>query len=99
MGLSITIAEKLQDEILLGFNNVLYVNLKPYSQYGVIGLQTPYYSVSNMNQRCRWVFKSGWSSSNTVGIIGPLLVGIGLSETPNSRWAKAHPAHPLTASL
>ena len=25
----------LQDEILLGFNNVLYVNLKPYSQYGV----------------------------------------------------------------
>ena len=34
--LRITIAEKLQDEILLGFNNVLYVNLKPYSQYGVI---------------------------------------------------------------
>ena len=29
--LRITIAEKLQDEILLGFNNVLYVNLKPYS--------------------------------------------------------------------
>ena len=66
LGLSITIAEKLQGEILLGFNNVLYVNLKPYSQYGVIGLQTSYYSVSNMNQRCRWVFKSGWSSSNTV---------------------------------
>ena len=31
LGLRITIAEKLQDEILLGFNNVLYVNLKPYS--------------------------------------------------------------------
>ena len=83
--------KKIQDEILLGFNNVLYVNLMP-TQYGVIGLQTPYYSVSNMNQRCRWVFKSGWSRSNTVGIIGA-------PETPNSEWAKAHQAHPLTTSL
>jgi len=24
----------------------------------------------------------------------PLLVGIGLTELPNSKWAKAHPAHP-----
>ena len=29
----------------------------------------------------------------------PTLVGIGLTETPNSRWALAHPAQPLTASL
>ena len=28
----------------------------------------------------------------------PPLVGIGLTEIPNSGWAKAHPAHPLTAS-
>ena len=27
------------------------------------------------------------------------LVGIGLTELPNSRWAKAQPAHPLAASL
>ena len=27
------------------------------------------------------------------------LVGIGLTETSNSGWAKAHPAHPLTTSL
>ena len=26
-------------------------------------------------------------------------VGIGLTETPNSGWAKAHPVHLLTASL
>ena len=36
-------------------------------------------------QRCRWFFKSGWASSNAVGVIG-------LTELPNSRWAKAHPA-------
>ena len=29
----------------------------------------------------------------------PPLVGIGLTELPNSGWAKAHPAHPLAASL
>ena len=29
----------------------------------------------------------------------PHLVGIGLTEFPNSGWAKAHPAHPLAASL
>ena len=28
-----------------------------------------------------------------------LLVGIRLSKVPNFRWAKAHPAHPLAASL
>ena len=33
-----------------------------------------------------------------VGIICPLVV-IGLAELPNSGWAKAHPAHPLAASL
>ena len=27
------------------------------------------------------------------------LVGIGLTEPPNSGWTKAHPAHPLAASL
>ena len=27
------------------------------------------------------------------------LVVIGLTELPNSRWAKAHPSHPLAASL
>ena len=36
---------------------------------------------------------SNLASSNVVGI------GIGLTETPNSGWAKAHPAHLLTASL
>ena len=25
--------------------------------------------------------------------------GIGITETPNSRWAKTHPDHPLTASV
>ena len=49
-------------------------------------------------QRCRWAFKSGWASSNVVGIIYPLIV-IGLTELPNSKWAKAHPAHPLEAAL
>ena len=49
-------------------------------------------------QRCRWVFKSGWASSNVVGIICPLVV-IGLTELPNSGWAKAHPAHLLGTSL
>ena len=49
-------------------------------------------------QRCRLVLKSRWASSNVVGIICPLVV-IGLTELPNSGWAKAHPAHPLAASL
>ena len=49
-------------------------------------------------QRCRWVFKYGWASSNVVGIICPL-VEIGLTEPSNSGWAKAHLAHPLTTSL
>ena len=44
------------------------------------------------------VWKSGGPSSNVVGIICPL-IGIGLTELPNLRWAKAHPAHPLVASL
>ena len=45
-------------------------------------------------------FKSGWASSNVVGIIYPSpLVGIGLTETPNSGWDKANPARPLTATL
>ena len=35
-----------------------------------------------------------------VGIIYSPLIGIGLTEKPsNSVWAKAHPAHPLMASL
>ena len=50
-------------------------------------------------QRCHWVFKSGWATSNVVGIICPPLVVIGLTELPNSGWAKAHPAHPLAAAL
>jgi hypothetical protein len=29
----------------------------------------------------------------------PPLVGIGLNELPNSRWAKPHPGHTLGASL
>ena len=29
----------------------------------------------------------------------PPLVRIGLTELPNSRWAKAHSAHPLAALL
>ena len=49
-------------------------------------------------QSCRWVFKSGWASSNVVGIICPLVV-IGLTELTNSEWAKAHPAYLLAASL
>ena len=44
------------------------------------------------SQRCQWVFKSGWASSNVVGIICPLVV-IGLTELPNSEgspqiWAE-----------
>ena len=37
----------------------------------------------------------------TAYVIFPLniIVGIGLTETPNSGWAKAQPAHPLAASL
>ena len=45
------------------------------------------------------VFKSGGASSNVVGIICPPLVGIGLTELPNSRGAKASPALPLTTAL
>ena len=36
-----------------------------------------------LRQRCCWVFKSGWASSNVVGIICPLVV-IGLTELSNS---------------
>ena len=50
------------------------------------------------SQRCRWVFKSRWASSNVVGIIC-LLAVIGLIELPNFGWAKAHTAHLLAASL
>ena len=74
LGLSITIAKKLQDEILSGFNSVLYVILS-LTQYGVIGLQTPYYVLSiehESEMSLAWVFKSGWSSSSdTMGIIDP----------------------------
>ena len=49
-------------------------------------------------QRCHWVFKSGWTSSNVVGIICPMVV-IELTELQNSGWAKVHPAHPLATSL
>ena len=49
LGVSIKIAEKWQDEILLGFNSVLYVILS-LTQYGVIGLQTPYYVLSIENE-------------------------------------------------
>ena len=35
-------------------------------------------------QRCHYVFKSGWATSNVVGIICPL-VGIGLTDLPNIR--------------
>ena len=34
-----------------------------------------------LKQRCRWIFKSGWASSDVVGIICPLVV-IGLTELP-----------------
>ena len=49
-------------------------------------------------------FKCGWASSNVVGYNLPPtpLVEAGLTELPNSGWAKAHPAypaHPLTTSL
>ena len=37
--------------------------------------------------------------SNPGGHYLTLLVGIGLTELPNSVWAKAHPANPLAASL
>ena len=49
LGVSIKIAEKWQDEILLGFNSVLYVILS-LTQYGVIGLQTSYYVLSIENE-------------------------------------------------
>ena len=57
-------------------------------------------SLKSVKQRCRWVFKSGWASSNVVGIMAsaPLVV-IGLTELPNSGWAKAHSGNPLAASL
>ena len=49
-----------------------------------------------MMQRCRWVFKPGWASSNVVGIICPLVV-IGLTELPNSGWAcRLKPTLPIT---
>ena len=47
-----------------------------------------------VSQICCQVFKFGWASSNV-----PPLVGIGLIELPNSRWATAHPARSLAASL
>ena len=47
-------------------------------------------------QRCCWVFKSGWASSNVVGIIWPLVVCSKVNWTPKF-WA--HPAHQLAASL
>ena len=49
-------------------------------------------------QRYRWVFKSGWATSNVVGIICPPGC-IGLTQLPNSAWAKAHPTHLVAASL
>ena len=41
--------DKYQDEILSGFNSVLHVILS-LTQYGVIGLQTPYYVLSIENE-------------------------------------------------
>ena len=41
-----------------------------------------------------WVGKQQWGGDNV-----PSLVGKGLTETLNSEWAKAHPAHPLRVSL
>ena len=41
-----------------------------------------------------WVGKQKCGGHNL-----PLPVGIGLTETSNSRWAKAHPTHPLATSL
>ena len=52
----------------------------------------------SMIAECRWVFNSGWASSKLVGKICPLVL-IGLTELPNSGWAKANPAHSLAASL
>ena len=43
-------------------------------------------------------FRIRGASSNVAGIICPLGV-IGVTELPNSGWAKAHPAHLLVASL
>ena len=51
------------------------------------------YTLMDRYQRCRWVFESGWASSNVVDIICPLVL-IGLTELP-----KAHPVHPLAAAL
>ena len=60
--------------------------------------KTVYTFFKVLSQSCRWDFKSGWARSNVVGIICPLVL-IGLTELPNSRWAKAHRAHPLAAAL
>ena len=56
----------------------------------VLNTYTAHTSV--ITQRCCQVFKSLWASCNEVGIIYPPVVGIWLTELPNS-------AHPLTTSL
>ena len=37
----------------------------------IVFLTDPYLSLLSTVQRCPWVFKSGWASSNVVGIICP----------------------------
>ena len=45
-------------------------------------------------------FRDAVRFSNPGGLVVVMyLVGIGLTEFPNSGWAKAHAAHPLVASL
>ena len=51
-----------------------------------------------LHSRDAATFSNPGASTDVMGIIC-LLVGIGLTELPNSGKAKAHPAQPLAASL
>ena len=55
-------------------------------------------SINSLERESVQICRSGWASSNAAGKICPLVL-IGLTELPNSGWAKAHPARPLAASL
>ena len=88
------------EKVDVHFFQVFYVCVTAWPSQGlpIINVEIPLDLPEMGKQRCRQVLKSGQASTNVVGIICPL-VRIGLTELPDSGWAKPHPAHLLTTSL
>ena len=77
-------------------NNLYYLLLSSHN--GLHSFQKEFFFYIFSFALMRYVF----ITKMTLGFqirVGDPLIGIGLTETPNSRWAKAHLAHPVTALL